>query len=236
MTLLLPLPTQMRSHSLLTGVAPSSAAPASSSSIFAVAAAFPSSQLHIPKSSSSSSSSSSLSSFYTTLKLQRTSFLGAWRPSHNKKHGSDNKKQQQQLKMAKSYMEQPKNPFFEFLSKVQGGLPVVGLLSRILSDEGGIGGDRIQFVEFCGRVEKACSSEASRTFFAFQERHGTVARPQYVLIWCWVAAVGAGLLKSEEIMLAALRLRVSYDIQYEIESFNLLMDTAAKRKHSTFRV
>lgn len=54
------------------------------------------------------------------------------------------------------------------------------------------------------------------------------ARPQYVLFWCWAAALGAGLLKSEDMMLGATRLRVTFDILYEEENLSILMDEAAK--------
>lgn len=54
------------------------------------------------------------------------------------------------------------------------------------------------------------------------------ARPQYVLFWCWAAALGAGLLKSEDMMLGATRLRVTFDIVYEEENLSILMDQAAK--------
>ncbi len=54
------------------------------------------------------------------------------------------------------------------------------------------------------------------------------AKAQYVLVWCWAAALGAGLLKSDDLLMGASRLRVSYDIQYEIENLELLMDEAAK--------
>ena len=46
-------------------------------------------------------------------------------------------------------------------------------------------------------------------------------------MWCWVAAVGAGLVKSDEILLGATRLRVSFDIQYEEDYFSILMDEAS---------
>eukprot|EP00249_Psilotum_nudum_P005077 c18552_g1_i1 orf=232-1197(+) len=130
---------------------------------------------------------------------------------------------------ATAYLEN-QNPVFQFFNRIQGALPVVGLLSRILSDEGGIGGDRIQFMEFCTRVEKKCTPEASQAFQGFAMRYGKVAKPQFVLIWCWAAALGAGLLKSEDIMLGAARLRVSYDIQYEVDNLNLLMDAAAEKR------
>lgn len=57
-----------------------------------------------------------------------------------------------------------------------------------------------------------------------------VAKPQYVLLWCWAAAVGAGLLKSDDLIMSAARLRCSYDIQYETENLELLMDDATKVK------
>lgn len=55
-----------------------------------------------------------------------------------------------------------------------------------------------------------------------------VAKPQYVLLWCWAAAVGAGLLKTDDLLMSAARLRCSYDIQYETENLELLMDDATK--------
>ena len=51
-----------------------------------------------------------------------------------------------------------------------------------------------------------------------------------MLFWCWAAAVGAGLLKSEDMMLAATRLRISFDIVYEEENFTILMDQATEVK------
>lgn len=41
----------------------------------------------------------------------------------------------------------------------------------------------------------------------------------YVLLCCWLAAVGAGLLKSEEILEGVARLRISDDIEFEEQSF-----------------
>lgn len=48
----------------------------------------------------------------------------------------------------------------------------------------------------------------------------------YVLLCCWLAAVGAGLLKSEEILEGVARLRLSNDIEFEEETFLSLMNTA----------
>lgn len=40
-----------------------------------------------------------------------------------------------------------------------------------------------------------------------------------MLLCCWLAAVGAGLLKSEEILEGVARLRISDDIEFEEENF-----------------
>lgn len=43
---------------------------------------------------------------------------------------------------------------------------------------------------------------------------------------CWLAAVGAGLLKSEEILEGVARLRISDDIEFEEENFIAMMNQA----------
>lgn len=70
-------------------------------------------------------------------------------------------------------MENP-NSISGFASKVIGSLPVIGLVARILSDEGGVGGDMIDFAEFRRRVGKKCTITDSRAFYEFQERRGKV--------------------------------------------------------------
>eukprot|EP00252_Welwitschia_mirabilis_P012109 TRINITY_DN2694_c0_g1_i1.p1 TRINITY_DN2694_c0_g1~~TRINITY_DN2694_c0_g1_i1.p1 ORF type:complete len:273 (+),score=48.90 TRINITY_DN2694_c0_g1_i1:166-984(+) len=136
-----------------------------------------------------------------------------------------------------AYFEKPEGPLKEMAGRIIGSLPVVGLLYRILNDEGGVGGDRVRFPEFCRRVERRCPLEASQAFVEFKERHGKRGNPRFVLFWCWVAAVGAGLLKSDDIMMGASRLRASYDLPYEEERFNLLMDEAsAKRAKSKSQI
>lgn len=66
------------------------------------------------------------------------------------------------------------NTISGFASKVIGSLPVVGLVARIFNDEGGVGGDIIDFAEFRRRVGKKCSVNDSMAFFEFQGRRGKV--------------------------------------------------------------
>lgn len=73
----------------------------------------------------------------------------------------------------KAYVDNP-NSISSFASKVIGSLPVVGLIARILSDEGGVGGEIIDFAEFRRRVGKKCTITDSKAFYEFQERRGRV--------------------------------------------------------------
>ncbi|KAL4205042.1 hypothetical protein AMTRI_Chr01g112780 [Amborella trichopoda] len=128
-----------------------------------------------------------------------------------------------------AYMERP-NSFGGFVRNVVGSLPVVGLLARILSDEGGVGGDLVDFAEFRRRVGKRCSNIDSQAFYDFKERRGRAGDPLYVLLCCWLPAVGAGLLKSEDILSGAARLRISNDIEFEEETFFAMMNEAKERR------
>lgn len=122
------------------------------------------------------------------------------------------------------------NTFSGFVNKVIGSLPVVGLIARLFSDEGGLGGDTIDFAEFRRRVGNKCSVNDSRAFIEFRDRRGKSGDPLYVLLCCWLAAVGAGLLKSEEILEGVARLSLSNDIEFEEETFISKMNEAKEKR------
>ncbi|XP_010427286.1 PREDICTED: uncharacterized protein LOC104712151 [Camelina sativa] len=129
----------------------------------------------------------------------------------------------------RAYIEKP-NSFSTFANRVIGSLPVVGLLARILSDEGGVGRDLVDFAEFRKRVGNKCTPDDSRAFYEFQQRRGKAGEPLYVLLCCWVAAVGAGLLKSEEILEGVTRVSISNDLEFEEQNFIALMTEARQRR------
>ncbi|KAJ9564159.1 hypothetical protein OSB04_000125 [Centaurea solstitialis] len=131
--------------------------------------------------------------------------------------------------VVKSYMEDS-NTISGFANRVIGALPVIGLVARILTDTGGVGGDFIDFAEFRRRVGKNSSVNDSRAFIDFQDRHGRAGDPLYVLMCCWLAALGAGLLKSEEILEGVARLRLSNDIEFEEETFIAMMNEAREKR------
>ncbi|KAJ0245773.1 Photosystem I assembly factor PSA3 [Hirschfeldia incana] len=129
----------------------------------------------------------------------------------------------------RAYIEKP-NSISSFANTVIGSLPVIGLLARILSDEGGVGRDLVDFAEFRKRVGNKCAPSDSRAFYEFQQRRGKAGEPLYVLLCCWVAAVGAGLLKSEEILEGVTRVSISNDLEFEEQNFIALMTEARQRR------
>ncbi|OEL33571.1 hypothetical protein BAE44_0005412 [Dichanthelium oligosanthes] len=143
-----------------------------------------------------------------------------------------------------AYMEPNPNSPAAIAGRLVGALPVVGLVARIFSDEGGVGGDMIDFAEFRRRVSKKCTVMDSQAFYDFNERRGKrhtspfiggqPGDPFYVLLCCWLAAVGAGLLKTEEILEGVARLRISNDIEFEEETFIDMM-RAAKEKRAKLK-
>ncbi|XP_016561546.2 photosystem I assembly factor PSA3, chloroplastic [Capsicum annuum] len=132
--------------------------------------------------------------------------------------------------VVKAYMDETTNPISSFANKVIGSLPVFGLIARIVNEEGGVGGDFIDFAEFRRRIGNKCSINDSRAFYEFRDRRGRTGDPLYVLLCCWLAAVGAGLLKSEEILEGVARLSLANDIEFEEQNFIALMNEARERR------
>lgn len=73
----------------------------------------------------------------------------------------------------KAYMDES-NTFSSFANRVIGSLPVVGLVARIFNDEGGVGGEVIDFAEFRRRVGNKCNVNDSRAFYQLKDRRGRV--------------------------------------------------------------
>ncbi|KAK9750566.1 hypothetical protein RND81_02G206200 [Saponaria officinalis] len=144
----------------------------------------------------------------------------------------NNKQRRTKSLVVRAYIENT-NPISNFASKVIGSLPVIGLIARIANDEGGLAGDMIDFAEFRRRVGNKCTINDSRAFYDFQLRHGKAGDPLYVLMCCWLAALGAGLLKSEEILEGVARLSISNDIEFEEQTFIAKMTEARERRAKT---
>lgn len=65
------------------------------------------------------------------------------------------------LSTIRAYIEKP-NSISSFANTVIGSLPVIGLLARILSDEGGVGRDLVDFAEFRRSLRQRGSSKRRR--------------------------------------------------------------------------
>uniref|UniRef100_A0A0E0L4U9 Uncharacterized protein n=1 Tax=Oryza punctata TaxID=4537 RepID=A0A0E0L4U9_ORYPU len=159
----------------------------------------------------------------------RFSLASAFLPRHRRPSPSAPRRRRRHGAVV-AYMEPNPNSPSSIAGRLIGALPVVGLVARILSDEGGVGGDIIDFAEFRRRVSKKCTVMDSQAFYDFNERRGKVGDPFYVLLCCWLAAVGGGLLKTEEILEGVARLRLSNDIEFEEETFLDMMKTAKEKR------
>ncbi|KAI3699794.1 hypothetical protein L2E82_44336 [Cichorium intybus] len=166
---------------------------------------------------------------YTLTCKPSTTFLLHFRHLHKTRTNSTICRSSNGVVVIKSYMEDS-NTISGFANRVIGALPVIGLVARILTDTGGVGGDFIDFAEFRRRVGRNASVNDSRAFIDFQDRRGRAGDPLYVLMCCWLAALGAGLLKSEEILEGVTRLRISNDIEFEEETFIAMMNEARERR------
>lgn len=110
---------------------------------------------------------------------------------------------------------------------VKGGLPIVGLLSRLATPGGGVGWDELAYPEFArALVDADASGEASFTSNAtssspkgayadavlkWQERHGKMnGQARYVNLYLWMAfSGGGGLVPARLVVLSARRLAVT---------------------------
>lgn len=113
----------------------------------------------------------------------------------------------------------------------QGGLPIVGLLSRLAAPGGGVGWDELAYPEFArALVDADASGEASFSssgnstsrsskagayagaVLEWQERHGRMnGQARYVALYLWMAfSGGGGLVPARLVALSARRLAVTY--------------------------
>eukprot|EP00887_Chlorella_sp_A99_P003472 scaffold7.g3472.t1 len=103
--------------------------------------------------------------------------------------------------------------------QVQASLPIVGLLSRLAAPEGGVGSDMIAYPEYCRSVYEAAPEGFQIAVAELQDRFGRPCQRRYVLCITWMCQLGAGLLPAKDIVSAARRLRVSFDLEYETDRF-----------------
>ncbi|QHO28169.1 Oxidoreductase family protein [Arachis hypogaea] len=109
-----------------------------------------------------------------------------------------------------------------------------GQVLVVLGAVGGVGLAAVQIEKACGAIVIAVARGAEKvqilkTLGVDHVIPANIALvkagdPLYVLLCCWLAAVGAGLLKTEEILERVVRLRISNDIEFEEQNFIALMN------------
>eukprot|EP00891_Asterochloris_glomerata_P003172 jgi/Astpho2/3172/e_gw1.00052.70.1_t len=104
--------------------------------------------------------------------------------------------------------------------QVQGALPLVGLLSRLASPSGGIGRDELAYPEFARTTFDQAPPGFSSACSELSKKHGKAADRRYILLYIWMARQGAGAVNPKLIMSSAKRLRVTYDLEIEIDRFS----------------
>jgi hypothetical protein len=107
--------------------------------------------------------------------------------------------------------------------RVQGALPVIGLLSRLTSPEGGFDGEAsATYAEFSRAVydDSARYPQYATAASELEKRHGRPASPRYLLLALWMADQGAGgTVQARDVVAAMRRLRVTGDMEIEIDRF-----------------
>ena len=114
----------------------------------------------------------------------------------------------------------------KFVKKVQGKIPVVSLLSKLLTPEGGFDGETLSYNEYTRiRLDQAGGTPFGAALSDLCDE--TKKEPRTLLLLTWMAHEGDGLLGPEIATSAAARLRsTGFDYEYEIYRFETARDAA----------
>ena len=105
---------------------------------------------------------------------------------------------------------------------------MLGLISRLASPEGGFD-DYLSYPEYCRSIFETASDEFRIAIGELQSRHGTPAQQRFILLSLWMVHVGAGLVPEKHIVDSAKRLRISQDIEFEMDRFTGVLEESMKK-------
>jgi len=103
--------------------------------------------------------------------------------------------------------------------KIQGSLPIVGLISRLASPQGGF--DELAYTEYSRSIIETSSEEMQNALADFEKRHGKVGSSRFVLLLLWMSKTALGWVQARDIVGAARRMRVTQDIEIEIDRIDI---------------
>ncbi|GAQ81943.1 hypothetical protein KFL_000950190 [Klebsormidium nitens] len=118
------------------------------------------------------------------------------------------------------------NSFGRFFKKVLNSTPILGLVSNLAVDAGN---SFVHYSQFGRQVADKATRATDEAFADLEAIHGKPARFGHVLFCCWIASSGAGLLRRDDVLVAAKRLRYSLDLQFEVENQERLMQEAVAK-------
>eukprot|EP00878_Enallax_costatus_P024746 GHUV01026431.1.p1 GENE.GHUV01026431.1~~GHUV01026431.1.p1 ORF type:complete len:220 (+),score=46.80 GHUV01026431.1:181-840(+) len=111
--------------------------------------------------------------------------------------------------------------------KIQGALPIVGLLSRLSAPSGGF--DEVSYPEFCRSAFDTAGPNVREAVVEMERRYGKLGQSRWLYLMLWMAKHGNGLVPPKNVILAAKRLRVTQDVEIEMDRFEIARDaTLAK--------
>jgi hypothetical protein len=106
------------------------------------------------------------------------------------------------------------------LRKLRASLPIVGLVARLVSAEGGVDAESsLAYPEFCRALLEAAPPGFDVAVAELERRHGRRSQRRYVLLCLWMARLGGGVLPGKVIVDAARRLSSSFDLEMEVDRF-----------------
>ena len=111
--------------------------------------------------------------------------------------------------------------------KVQGAIPVVSLLSKLLTPEGGVGSESLSYNEYCrAKLDAAAGTDYGISLSELCDLHKV--EPRQLLLLTWMVYEGNGLnLGGDAVKGAAGRLSsTGFDYEYEIFRFEEARDNA----------
>ena len=114
----------------------------------------------------------------------------------------------------------------KLVKKVQGSIPVVSLVSKLLTPEGGIGSESLSYNEYCrAKLDAAGGTDYGAALSDLCDMHRKT--PRELLLLTWMVYEGNGLLPPDGALSVAKRMSSSgFDYEYEIYRFEQARDDA----------
>jgi hypothetical protein len=94
--------------------------------------------------------------------------------------------------------------FKRIAKKIQGGLPIIGLISRLTTPEGGF--DELSYPEYCRSILEEAPPGLSANVDDLEKAYGKRASRRFVLFCCWLADCGAGIVPTASLLASARRI------------------------------